>query len=304
MFLFRRLVLLVLLSNAYPVVAGSIDTDTNAPAANYSQPPGKDTIVIRFEYKQSALYHKFTLETLDSVINILLRDTGITLAIDGYAYKDEGNDTICYFLSLNRVLFIQTYILGRGVELTRISNIKAWGRTRQEYRNKDANGLWVNCRAELRLVYPPPPKKKEFFDRDKDGIEDSEDKCPDVFGIPELGGCPDSAGILIPFAMQESALNPRTYAALDSVVAVLRNDPTLAISIGGHANLAEGAYSLCQRLALDRAEIVKLYLISRQINPSRIIAVKSHGILRPVNPAENPQEVLANARAEIRLLHR
>jgi outer membrane protein OmpA-like peptidoglycan-associated protein len=259
----------------------------------------KDTTVIRFEYKQSALFHKFTLETLDSVIAILLRDTGITLSIDGYAYKDEGSDTICYYLSLNRALFIEDYVLGRGIALTRINSIKAYGRTRQKYVNKDKNGLWVNCRAELRLIYPPPPKSKEFFDKDEDGLADDEDRCPDIFGYIDNGGCPDSGAVIIPFGMQESSLIPKTYYVLDSMVRILKENPAITISIDGHANLAEGAYSFCMKLAEERASIVKNYLVSRLINPSRILEVKSSGISKPLNTAKTPLQVLKNARVEI-----
>jgi outer membrane protein OmpA-like peptidoglycan-associated protein len=241
------------------------------------------------------------METLDSVIRILLRDTNITLAIDGYAYKDEGSDTICYYLSLNRALVIQDYVLGRGVALTRISSIKAWGKTRQKYVNKDKNGLWVNCRAELRLVYPPPPKKKEFLDKDEDGIADEDDKCPDVFGLSDFEGCPDSGAIAVPFAIADWALTPATYYVLDSVINLLRENPELTITIDGHAHLAEGAYSLCTRLASERAAIVKNYLLSRQVSQSKILEVNSYGITRPVNAAKNPQQILKNARADIRL---
>lgn len=311
MTIFRHLVLSLFLSAPVSVFAGTVNNDVKSNIAAFSQsiqnqPPQSDTdtIVIRFDYKQSALFHPYTLETLDSVIAILLRDTRITLSIDGYAYKDEGSDDICYYLSLNRMLFIQTYVLGRGVELTRITSLKAWGRTRQKYVNKDKNGLWVNCRAELRLIYPPPPPKPEFFDKDEDGIADSDDKCPDVFGYKDNGGCPDSGAVIIPFAVQQSDLQRMTYYVLDSVVAVLKENPALAVSIGGHANLAEGAYSLCVSLAAQRAEIVKNYLLSRQINPSRILAVKSYGISRPINPGKNPQQILRNARAEIMFVNK
>jgi len=270
-------------------------------ASLQAEPPDKDTIVIRFEYKQSALFHKFTMETLDSVVRILLRDTTITLAIDGYAYKDEGSDTVCYYLSLNRALFIQTYILGRGVALTRINQIKAWGKTRQKYVNKDKNGLFVNCRAELRLVYPPPPKKKVFVDKDEDGIADDEDKCPDVFGLSDFEGCPDSGAIAVPFALADWALTSATYKVLDSIIILLGENPALTIAIDGHAHLAEGSYALCTRLSQERAIIVKNYLLSRMVNPSRILEINSYGISRPANIAKNPQQVLKNARAEIRL---
>ena len=299
----RHLIFSLFLCGGFSVFAGSPAVaghyNNNATALFQPQPPGKDTIVIRFEYKQSALFHKFTMETLDSVIRILLRDTNITLAIDGYAYKDEGSDTVCYYLSLNRALFVQTYILGRGVALTRINQIKAWGKTRQKYVNKDKNGLWVNCRAELRLVYPPPPKKKDFFDRDGDGLADDDDKCPDVFGYRDNGGCPDSGAVMIPFGLQECSLIPMNYHVLDSMVKILRNDPSITISIDGHAHLAEGSYAFCTKLAEERAVIVKNYLVSRMINPSRILEVKSSGISKPVNTAKTPQQVLKNARAEI-----
>ena len=303
---FRHLVILLFLSMGFSVFAGvpadAFDDQTKA-ADQYFQPPPQriDTIVIRFEYKQSALFHKYTLETLDSIIRILLLDTNITLSIDGYAYKDEGSDTVCYYLSLNRALFIETYVLGRGVALNRINQIKAWGKTRQKYVNKDKNGLWVNCRAELRLVYPPPPKRKEFFDKDEDGIADDEDKCPDVFGLSDFEGCPDSGAIAVPFAIGDWGLTSITYQVLDSVSKLLRDNPGLTISIDGHANLAEGSYALCQRLAKERAGIVKNYLISRQVNIARILEVNSYGISRPANAAKNPQQILKNARAEIRL---
>jgi outer membrane protein OmpA-like peptidoglycan-associated protein len=302
----RHLVVLLFLSIGFSVFAGTTPGELNhrANALNqYFKPPPQriDTIVIRFDYKQSALFHKYTLETLDSIIRILLLDTNITLSIDGYAYKDEGSDTVCYYLSLNRVLFIQTYVLGRGIAGTRINSLKAYGRTRQKYVNKDKNGLWVNCRAELRLVYPPPPKKKEFFDKDEDGIADDEDKCPDVFGLRDFEGCPDSGAITVPFAIGDWGLTSVTYNVLDSVSKLLRENPELTISIDGHANLAEGSYALCQQLAKERAEIVKNYLLSRQVNISRILEVKSYGITRPANAAKNPQQILKNARAEIRL---
>ncbi len=276
----------------------------NNKAVNLFQaqfPPVKDTIVIRFEYKQSALVQKYTLETLDSIINILLNDTTIKLSIDGFAYKDEGSDTVCYYLSLNRALVIQTYVLGRGVAESRISNLKGWGKSRQRYVNKDKNGLWVNCRAELRLVYPPPPKKKEFTDKDEDGIADDEDKCPNVFGVVDLEGCPDSGAIAVPFALADWTLTPVTYKVMDSVVHLLKDNPELTITINGHAHLAEGSYAMCIKLAAERAAIVKNYLLSRQVNTARILEVNSYGISRPVNTAKNPQQILKNARAEIRL---
>ncbi len=50
---------------------------------------------------------------------------------------------------------------------------------------------------------PPPPKVvplpvAERKDRDEDGVEDSVDACPDVKGLPQFNGCPDTDGDGIP----------------------------------------------------------------------------------------------------------
>lgn len=308
---FRHLVLLCFLSGT-SAFAGTLNYELK-PAViafpelsngnNFNQSTG-DTVIIRFDYKQSALFHSFTFEVLDSIINILLHDTAVKLSIDGYAYKDEGTDSICYFLSLNRAIFIQTYVIGRGVDSFRITSLNAFGRRHQKFTNTDKNGSLINCRAELRLIYPPPPIDPGFFDKDEDGIADSKDKCPDVFGYKENGGCPDKGAVLVPFPINESALYFMTYSVLDSVIAVLKQNPAFKISISGHAHLAEGIYSVCEKLAAERAEMVKQYLLSRQINPSRIVAIKSYGISRPLNPAKNPKQILKNIRAEIIIIEK
>lgn len=266
--------------------------------------PVTDTVVIRFDYKQSSLFYAYTLESLDSIIAIMLRDTAIKISIDGYAYKDEGSDTICYYLSLNRALFIQTYVLGRGVDSSRIIAINAYGRTRQKYVNKDKAGLFVNCRAELRVIYPPRIKRADELDRDEDGVMDSEDKCPDVFGYIDSSGCPIKNAISVPFPAQESSLYAMTYMVLDSVVAVLKENPGFIISINGHACKAEGTYALCEKLAAERAEIAKQYIISRLINKSRIVEGINYGTTRPMNAGKTPLDVLKNARAEIVFLNK
>ena len=104
---------------------------------------------------------------------------------------------------------------------------------------------------------------------------------------------------MVPFGMQESSLTTMTYYVLDSIVRILKENPAITISIDGHANLAEGAYSFCMKLAEERASIVKNYLVSRMVNTSRILEVRSSGISKPVNAAKTPLQVLKNARAEI-----
>ena len=302
-----RLILLFLLFSCSAVFAGRLNNDVmvnNNPASDNGindciQQFSRDTVVIRFDYKQSALYHSFTFDVLDSIIAILLKNKAVTLSIDGYAYKDEGSDTICYYLSMNRALFIQTYILGRGVDSSRIISVMGHGKAKPLYLGVDKDGFKINCRAEISLKYPPPPKKIEIHDRDEDGVTDSDDKCPDVFGYKDKNGCPNTDMVIVPFEIQQSNLYLMTYRVLDSVLAVLSENPSFTIAIEGHAYKNEGISSVCDRLATERAEIVKNYLLSRHLNVSRINSIKNYGNLRPLNAGKTPRAAAANSRAEI-----
>ena len=73
--------------------------------------------------------------------------------------KDEGSDTICYYLSLNRALFIQTYIPGRGIDSSKITSVIGHGKTKPLYKGTDRDGFRINYRAEIVLFHPAPPKK-------------------------------------------------------------------------------------------------------------------------------------------------
>ncbi len=74
----------------------------------------------------------------------------------------------------------------------------AYLQVRPEYRigliDDDRNNLNLNVGFKFFLSgesTPPPPPPVDN-DRDKDGVMNSMDKCPDVFGVAALNGCPDS----------------------------------------------------------------------------------------------------------------
>lgn len=290
-----RLVILLFFMNCAALAGYSKPTDfTYKPLHNFN-----DTIIIPFEYKQSALYHAFTFSVIDSVVNILKKDTAIKLTIDGYSYVDEGNDTVCKYLSLNRALFVKEYVLGRGIDISRIISVKGLGKMKSQLKKENAVGKIINCRAELLLVYPPPPPKIVVADKDLDGIADADDKCPDDYGYVELGGCPKKDIIVVPFETTQSSLHASTYVVLDSVVSMLKKNPSLTISIEGHAYVEEGIKSVCDKLAQQRAEIAKEYLMSRYVAATRIDGIKNMSNTQPINAGRNPEEKNRNARVEI-----
>ena len=271
--------------------------------ARYSVIPplksGTDTLVIPFEYKQSAIVHKFTLDVLDSVVIILNQNKDITLSIEGYSYVDEGNDTICKYLSLDRALFVRDAMLGRGIDSERITSIKAMGQWKPEKKGHYKVNNSQHCRVELLLIYPPPPKPPVIADRDEDGIPDSEDSCPDQFGYPENKGCPMKDVYFVLFEPGQSYISPSGFKMSDMILNLLRQNPSYTIKIGGHASKPEGIKSVTDQLSEDRANIIYRYLLSRNISPARIDAITSYGKSKPVNAQRNPREIEENACAEV-----
>ena len=262
-----------------------------------------DTIVVPFEYKQSSLNYRSTFKLIDSAIKILLANDSITFSIDGYSYVEEATENICYWLSFNRALAIREYMVGQGVDSSRLIAFTGRGNERSIHRKVKRLPVKYNYTAEIILNYPIPPPAVTIPDMDGDGIPDELDSCRNEYGYADRNGCPDNSAIIVPFELKQSALFSFTYKVLDSIVILLRNDPSLSVAIQGHAYKKEGVKSFCSRLANERADITGSYLLSRQIDPSRILSVKNLSYSRPLNAGRNPWEISRNARAEIRLVH-
>ena len=261
-----------------------------------------DTVVVPFEYRQSTLNYRSTFNLVDSVIKILLSDELITFSVEGYAYMEEAGDSICYWLSFNRALAVKNYVIGRGIDSTRMVEFRGNGNLRSIQRRINKEPVRFNYTAEIVLNYPIPAPEVKIADMDEDGIPDAEDSCRDEYGSKARNGCPDRNAIVVPFELQQSYLFSSTYKVLDSVVMLLRNDPDLTIAIQGHSYKKEGVKSVCSRLSKERADIAKRYLLTRQVQASRIRSVESFSSLHPLNAGRNPWEISRNARAEIILL--
>jgi len=258
-----------------------------------------DTLVIPFGYKQSAIVHKYTLTPLDSVVQILNSNKDITLSIEGYAYVDEGNDTICKYLSLNRALFVRDCMLGRGIDSERITAIKGMGQWTPAKRGHYKVNTDVHCRVELLMIWPVPPAPPVISDRDEDGLADDDDACPDKFGYAEDKGCPLKDVYLVPFDENQGYISYSGFAMSDKILNLLKANPTYTIKIGGHASKDEGTKFVSDKLSEARAEIISRYFLSRNIPASRIEITKGYGKSKPVNPQRNPKEISQNECAEV-----
>jgi len=125
-------------------------------------------------------------------------------------------------------------------------------------------------------------------DTDKDGIVDREDKCPKSFGT-RGGGCPgvypldDQIVTLdeVKFATDRDIILDESKPVLDQVVAVLlEHREFMAIEIEGHTDIrASDAYNI--NLSGRRVESVRQYMISKGVDPNRLTAT-GYGHTQPI----------------------
>jgi outer membrane protein OmpA-like peptidoglycan-associated protein len=128
-------------------------------------------------------------------------------------------------------------------------------------------------------------------DRDGDSVVDRLDNCPDEKGPPENQGCPrkqlvkitdDKLEILesVYFKTDRAEIEPRSFALLDNVAAVLKTHEQLRIQVEGHTDSqADDDYNL--KLSQRRAESVTTYLVQKGIAPSRLTPI-GFGEERPI----------------------
>lgn len=143
-------------------------------------------------------------------------------------------------------------------------------------------------------------------DTDKDGVNDEEDKCPSVPGLKDNFGCPkvtkeqqqkvSYAAKKIQFEFKSVDLAPTSFAQLDEVVRILKNNPTLKLKVEGHTSgpIKESNTILSQK----RADSVKDYLVKKGIEANRIEA-KGFGSSRPISKNGNKTENPIDRRVEL-----
>lgn len=146
-------------------------------------------------------------------------------------------------------------------------------------------------------------------DTDGDGLNDKEDKCPNEAGTKENNGCPEIKKEVIEkvnyaaknifFDLNSDKILSKSYASLDEVVTILKDQPTLHIHISGYTdNVGKPAYNLA--LSQKRAEAVQKYFIQKGIDPNRLQA-KGYGQEQPIGDNSTPEGKAQNRRVELKL---
>ncbi len=102
------------------------------------------------------------------------------------------------------------------------------------------------------------------------------------------------------FEFDKADLKPESYPELDRVVELMKKYPNIKVEIAGHTDsIGSEAYNL--RLSQRRAEAVVKYLVSKGIDPSRLIA-KGYGESQPIAPNDTEEGRALNRRVEFRII--
>ena len=174
---------------------------------------------------------------------------------------------------------------------------------------------------------PKEPEDKDGFqdedgcvdsDNDRDGIIDINDHCPDepetINGNEDEDGCPDEGESKVKvtaekieildkvyFENDSDVIKGRSFDVLNQVASVLRANPQIKkLRVEGHTD-SRGADDYNLDLSQRRAEAVKKYLISRNVDGDRLDP-KGFGETTPIADNGTKQGRATNRRVEFTIL--
>ena len=143
-------------------------------------------------------------------------------------------------------------------------------------------------------------------DSDKDGIPDKYDLCPQLYGSIGIQGCPEltseEIGIIIKainnlhFDKNMSEIKYESYSSLTDIAVLMHLNPHLLLLIEGHAS-PDGPAFYNLSLSARRAKSVQKFLISRGVNKSKLV-IDFHGEEVPLNVNKTKTERESNRRVE------
>lgn len=102
------------------------------------------------------------------------------------------------------------------------------------------------------------------------------------------------------FKTDSATITPESFPVMDELRDYLIKNKRIRIEIGGHTN-NKCSEKYCERLSLDRAEAVKLYLVTQGVDTKRI-TTKGYGGKNPVSSNTSKEGRQLNQRVEIKIL--
>jgi len=102
------------------------------------------------------------------------------------------------------------------------------------------------------------------------------------------------------FATASATLEQSSLTELEQLVKLMEGSPALRLEISGHTD-SDGSASFNQKLSEARAQAVKDHLLTKGVDPGRLVAV-GMGNAQPVAPNDSDANKAKNRRTEIKVL--
>jgi len=180
----------------------------------------------------------------------------------------------------------------------------------KRFRIQKGSGVFPSFLERVDVPLPVSSKDKKAQekikfvkkDSDKDGVYDADDSCNSTKkGVSvDANGC-DFSGVVdgVTFATGSAELAEEGTVALDSVIAVMKKNPKVNVSIEAHTD-SRGPAAGNMSLSHKRAEAVVRYLADTgELDIERMSAI-GYGESRPRKSNETAEGRLANRRVEIK----
>jgi outer membrane protein OmpA-like peptidoglycan-associated protein len=157
------------------------------------------------------------------------------------------------------------------------------------------------------------PKENDgcpYIDTDGDGILDKDDECPSVKGVTENKGCPKieaaAQEILktafddLEFVPGSAVIKDASNSSLNDLAGLMLKKPEWKIQISGHTdNVGNDQANLI--LSKKRAEAVKAYLVSKNVQADRVKTL-FFGKTKPIASNDTEEGRQKNRRVEMKII--
>ncbi len=147
------------------------------------------------------------------------------------------------------------------------------------------------------------PIKTDLPDRDRDGVEDAIDQCPNTpcdFSVDKKG-CPVKAILRIHFDTDKADIRPESRPKVDKFAEFLIHNKGSLVRIEGHTDW-RGSDEYNMILSKKRAESIQRALIEDGVSPARLSAV-GKGEKEPVASNKTEAGMAQNRRIEVHLTY-
>ncbi len=147
------------------------------------------------------------------------------------------------------------------------------------------------------------PVKIDAPDRDRDGVPDSIDQCPNTpcdFSVDDKG-CPVKANLMIHFATDKADITPESRPLVKKFAEFLIKHKGSLVHIIGHTDW-RGSDQYNMALSLRRAKAVRDALVQYGVSASRL-SIEGKGESEPIASNRTAEGMALNRRTEVHLTY-